>query len=64
MQTLKPRFTTISVDQEENDTRLHIVVKDNETGVLYYRAESAWNRDAGIGLTPLLGADGKPIIDK
>ena len=34
-----------------------ILVKDQETGVLYYR-----DTHKG-GITPLLGSDGKPIIE-
>jgi len=53
------RFTMI----HENDVGSgeHSIIKDNETGMLYYMVESG---RGGLGLTPLLDADGKPIIDK
>ena len=35
------------------------ILKDQETGVLYYCVQGG-----GIAMTPLLGADGKPVIDK
>ena len=38
---------------------LHIIV-DKKTGVHYLRSQYGY----GTGLTPLLGADGKPIITK
>jgi len=36
------------------------IYRDKQTGVLYLFAITAY----GGGLTPLLGADGKPIVDK
>lgn len=51
------RFVEVSFDLHEFTT--HHVMKDIETGVLYYMANSG----RGIGLTPLLGVDGKPIIE-
>jgi len=52
------RFDIISTDLHEFGG-LHQIVKDKETGVLYYLA----NVGNGVGLTPLLGSDGKPIIE-
>ena len=40
-------------------TSIKKILKDNETGVQYLLVESGY----GIALTPLLGKDGKPIID-
>ena len=36
-----------------------VIIKDHHTGVLYYQI---WN-DQGTALIPLLGSDGKPIIE-
>ena len=52
------RFKEVSFDLHEFVT--HHVIKDSETGVLYYMANSS----RGVGLTPLLGANGKPIIEE
>ena len=53
------RFEEVSFTDFKYAT--HYVVKDKETGVLYYMAQA--NNNGGIGLTPLLGSDGKPIIE-
>ena len=52
------RFDIVSTDLHEFGG-LHQIIKDKETGVLYYLA----NIGNGVGLTPLLGSDGKPIIE-
>lgn len=36
------------------------VLRDNETGVLYLMHQLGY----GLGLTPLLDADGKPLLDE
>ena len=38
----------------------HAVIKDKITGVLYYYTESTQRST----MTPLLGSDGKPLVDK
>jgi len=35
------------------------IIRDNKTGVLYYQSASR----NGVSMTPLLGSDGKPIIE-
>lgn len=50
-QELKVRFTT--------DT--HAIIKDTITGILYYYTAGGANTAT---MTPLLGSDGKPIIEK
>ena len=40
----------------------HFVLKDKETGVLYYMVQAQNN--GGIGLTPLIDEKGNPIVDK
>jgi len=40
----------------------HSILKDTETGVLYYMVNTSGTR-GGVGLTPLLDADGKVIVD-
>jgi len=54
------RFTTIH--RNEDTSGRQVIIKDNETGVLYFRTEGS--NMYGVGLTPLLDVDGKPIIDK
>jgi len=39
----------------------HLVVKDKETGVLYYMIDGIGN--SGGGLTPLLDSNGKVVIE-
>ena len=60
MENEKPRFTTVYEDV--NLMQTHDILKDNVTGVLYFRS-SRRVHGAGVGLTPLLGADGKPVIE-
>jgi len=50
------RFEIIVEERSLSPTR---IVKDKKTGVLYIYHGS----DNGGGLTPLLGTDGKPIIE-
>ena len=52
------RFKEVSFDSNKFET--HHVMKDTHTGVLYYMVDS--NR--GIGLTPLIDENGKPLVDK
>jgi len=53
------RFERIHL--EDNDYMPTIIIlRDKQTGAQYLFVRSA----SGGGLTPLLGADGKPIIDK
>lgn len=52
------RFVEVSFDMHEFTT--HHVMKDKETGVLYYMA----NSNRGVGLTPLIDENGKPLVDK
>jgi len=56
------RFTAIHMNRPHNAEGDHIIMKDNDTGVLYYMVHT-YSRDS-VALTPLLDADGKPIIDK
>jgi len=61
------RFTRI----HENDLRTgstigeYTIVKDNETGVLYFMTmtQGVNGRGGGVGLTPLLDREGKPILE-
>jgi len=39
----------------------HWVIRDKKTGVLYYYIVGGHGRG---GLTPLLAADGKPLVEK
>ena len=41
----------------------HGIVKDKETGVLYYIARSK-GTGAPLSVTPLLDENGKPIVEK
>ena len=52
------RFEEVSYDQHEFQT--HHVMKDKETGVLYYMV----NGNRGIALTHLVDENVKPLIDK
>jgi len=62
------RFTVVHVNfpqmaiRGEKAPGEHWILKDNETGVLYYMVNTS-GQNAGVGLTPLLGADGKPIVE-
>jgi len=58
MQLENPRFTQVYTDSWSG----HYILKDNVTGVLYYLVEVR-GQGTGAGLTPLLGPDGKPIVD-
>jgi len=53
------RFEEVSFT--ENVYATHYVVKDKETGVLYYMAQA--NNRGGIGLTPLLNPDGTLVVE-
>ena len=55
----KPPKRFVIISQEDNFATNNKIIKDTKTGVLYFFHESGY---AG-GLTPLLGADGKPIIE-
>ena len=54
------RFKEVSASTNAMYGR-HFVLKDTETGVLYYMVQAKNN--GGVGLTPLLDVDGKPIIE-
>jgi len=45
---------------EGTGTTNEYIMKDRKTGVLYYRTASS---GGGASMTPLLGSDGKPIIE-
>ena len=53
----KTRFEVILIDDINPTVR---ILKDKQTGVLYLFADTFY----GGGLTPLLDADGKPIVEK
>ena len=56
------RFELVSKEELKvryNDT--HAVLKDTVTGVLYYYTVGDANTAT---MTPLLGSDGKPLVDK
>lgn len=53
----KERFERLSFDLIEGI--VHTVVKDKETGVLYYLANGIY----GIGLTPLLDSKGQVMVE-
>ena len=63
----KKKDTTISNDRFEeisftwNNYATHYVVKDKETGVLYYMTQA--NNGGGMGLTPLLNPDGTLVVE-
>ena len=57
------RFIQIHCNWSQSSEGTHYVLKDKETGVLYYMVTMG-RSDGGIGLTPLLDSDGKPLIDK
>lgn len=49
------------VYREENDDRIKtFILMDKQTGVNYLYM----SRDYGSGLTPLLDADGKPVVTR
>lgn len=53
------RFQVVFTDGTElKDEGKRLVIVDTETGVNYL----AWRSGYAGGITPLLGADGKPII--
>ena len=54
MQLENSRFTQVYRDGED------LIMKDCVTGVLYYLVLLV---GTGVGLTPLLGPDGKPIVE-
>ena len=55
----KERFVTIYQNGTSTGGIVDAVLKDTVTGVLYYERYSA----AGRAVIPLLGSDGKPIIE-
>ena len=54
------RFKEVSASTNAMYAR-HMVLKDTQTGVLYYMVQEKGS--GGIGLTPLLGVDGKPVVE-
>ena len=58
------RFTAIHKNEVLGVGGEHYVLKDNETGVLYYMVDMSTHGSGGVGLTSLLDINGKPIIDK
>jgi len=60
----EPKVTRFEVVHDEGavnwDMPRTIIFKDKQTGALYLFARSVY----GGGLTPLLDADGKPVVDK
>ena len=52
----------ITIHQNHDGTGPTSIIKDSDTGVLYLKMDSG-NR-SGVGVTPLLDADGKVVIDK
>jgi len=52
------RFEEVSYDMHQFAT--HRVMKDTETNVLYYMVV----HNSGVGLTPLVDENGKPLTDK
>lgn len=61
--TTYERFSVIHSNRSQLVIGEHIIVKDNETGVLYYMIDASMSA-GGIALTPLLDVDGKPVVDK
>ena len=57
------RFTVIHKSWTQSSRGEHTILKDNDTGVLYYLVDTTMS-GGGPALTPLLNADGKPIVDK
>jgi len=57
------RFKPVSSEKVAagNYTYDHHIVKDTVTGVLYYYISGGGGASA---LTPLIDADGKPLVDK
>ena len=49
-------------DPNSNGSISRTIIKDEETGVQYLFVRDQGQK-GGAGLTPLLGADGKPLID-
>ena len=56
------RFTRMSLEGSKIGRSTFYVVRDRVTGVLYTYIE-AETFDGGISLSPILGEDGKPLID-
>jgi len=54
------RFETIYVDRDFVGKQY--ILKDRVTGASYLMTEIS-GTGTGVGLTPLLGPDGKPIVD-
>lgn len=47
------------IEEQDGFLTSYQVVRDRETGVCYFQAQTA----AGTALTPLLGTDGRPVVD-
>ena len=54
------RFITIHRNHDGSGPTY--IIKDTETGVLYLKSDAGSH--SGVGVTPLLDADGKVIVDK
>ena len=52
----------IKVDGGSLSSKKHSIVRDKETGVLYYVIENTVK--GGIGITPILDDNGKPVVEK
>ena len=61
MRFMSKRFE-VTYDQSVKSNRGVEIIVDNKTGVNYVVVSQGAN--GGIGVTPLLGPDGKPIVTK
>jgi len=59
-QKAQPRFTIVS-QEKDIEGFMNSVIRDNITGVHYYRVK-LWEQ--GTALTPLLDEDGKVFIER
>jgi len=53
-------FQKLPIDGFKTLATRYEILKDQETGVLYYFVNST----GGVAMTPIIDADGKPVIDK
>ena len=53
------RFVTVYRNGENHHHTMERIIKDIQTGVLYF--EKVQNK--GVTIIPLLGSDGKPIVE-
>ena len=57
------RFEVVSHNVKQIGDSKIVVVQDQKTGVLYAYAEYSSTVGGGVSFTPIIDADGKPVVE-